>query len=99
MTDPQEIQQTVLSQEQLRDVLDEILKSDPGAQMRTREDPADHPLRDHLAGAIGGNMQIRYVHDGIAWIDTIMPRDAGTVTLIRAQVPQSRCQSRFGQDS
>ena len=89
MTEPQEVQQSTLSRSQLRGVLGEILKSDPDAQMRTREDPGDHPLQDLLSSAETGHMQIRYMHDGIAWVDTIMPIDADSVTLIRAQVPQS----------
>lgn len=89
MTDPPDLQQTTLTRSQLRAVLEEILKGDPAAHIRTRADPADQLLRDNLARAHSGHTQIRYVHDGVAWIDTIMPIDAETVKLIRTQAPQS----------
>lgn len=89
MTQPPDLQQTTLTRSQLRAVLEEILKGDPAAQTRTRDNPTDQPLRDHLASGHAGHMQIRYLHDGVAWIDTIMPIDAETVKLIRTQAPQS----------
>ncbi len=92
MIDPQEIQHTVLSRRQLRDMLAEILHGDVAAHTRNRDEPTDHALRNRIdfVSNCSGPTQVRYRYEGADWIDTIMPIDASTVHLIRA--PQGCCE-------